>query len=364
MRKRGTWLITAAVLACTACLGESGKLEIRSIDRGLKSGQEPVPFRIAEARGHLALGNVALALEGFRKAARDDPASTEALVGIAHCYDRMGRFDLSRRNYEMALAIAPRDEGLLAAFGASLAAQGRSEEAASVHRELAALAASAAASAQVESAVAAQLPELPASAAPVGQSVTIALPPLEPAERIEPRPADSTALAAVPVGKSVTIALPPARPISTTRTQAPPEVAQPSTVRRPRLERVSLTEVALVTGDGPRWKRPLAAPAPAVARAAAPRPMELRILNAARVDRLAARTRTYLLRHGWQTIVVGDAAAVRSRSLIIYPKGKQAAANRLSARLGFATEARSNVRQLTILLGKDATTVPVLRQRG
>jgi len=99
-------LLTSAILACTACLGDQGKLEIRSVERGLKSGNEPVPFRIAEARGHLALGNVALALEGFRKAAREDPNNVEAQAGIASCYAQMRRYDLSRRHFEMALALA------------------------------------------------------------------------------------------------------------------------------------------------------------------------------------------------------------------------------------------------------------------
>src|SRR5262245_51427515 len=139
MRQGGIILVTAAVLTCTACLGDGGKLEIRSVEGGLKAGAEPVPFRIAEARSHLALGNVGLALEGFRKAAREDPTSVEAQAGIADCYDRMGRFDLSRRHYEQALAIAPRDPGLLAAFAASLDQQGQRAEAAAVRRELAVL---------------------------------------------------------------------------------------------------------------------------------------------------------------------------------------------------------------------------------
>ena len=139
MRYGGMLLVSAAVLACTACLGETGKVEVRSIAGGLKAGQQPVPFRIAEARGHLVLGNVALALEGFRKALRDDPASIDALTGIAFCYDEMGRYDLSRRNYEMALALAPRDPALLASFAESLDRQGRTAEATSVRREIAAL---------------------------------------------------------------------------------------------------------------------------------------------------------------------------------------------------------------------------------
>lgn len=356
MRGKGLVLVAAAVATCTACLSEHGKLEIRSVNRGLKSGQEPVPFRIAEARGHLALGNVALALEGFRKAAREDPGSVEALVGIAHCYDRMGRFDLSRRHYEMALAIAPRDQNLLLAFAASLEAQGNVQEASSVRRELAAVAAA--------SPEALQTPEPLTAAAPVGQSVTIVLPPAQPVASPEPRPSDPTALAVVPVGKSVTIALPPAAPAPSAKAQGKADAVQPSTVRRPRLERLSLTEIALITGDGPRWKRPSAQPPANAARVASPKPMELRILNAARVDRLASRTRAYLIRHGWKRVVVGDAAAVRASSLILYPKGSQAAASRLSARLGFEMQARTNVRQLTVLLGKDATAVPALRHRG
>ena len=364
MRGRGLMLVAAAVATCTACLSEQGKLEIRSVDRGLKSGQEPVPFRIAEARGHLALGNVAMALEGFRKAAREDPGSAEALVGIAHCYDRMGRFDLSRRHYEMALAIAPRDQNLLLAFAASLEAQGNVQEATSVRRELAAVAAASPEVSQSGAAQTAPAPEPLTAAAPVGQSVTIALPPAKPDTSSEPRPSDPTALAVVPVGRSVTIALPPARPAPATRTQRHSVTVQSSTKRHPRLERLSLTEIALITGDGPRWKRPSAQPPATPARVASPKPMELRILNAARVDRLASRTRAYLIRHGWKRVVVGDAAAVRASSLILYPNGSQAAASRLSARLGFEMQARTNVRQLTVLLGKDATAVPALRHRG
>ena len=141
MQRGGILLVTAAVLTCSACLADRGKLEIRSVNGGLKPADRPVPYRIAEARGHFALGNIALALEGFRKAAREDPASVDALSGIAQCYDQMERFDLSRRHYEMALALAPRDTALLAALAGSLDRQGKSEEANSVRREWAALAA-------------------------------------------------------------------------------------------------------------------------------------------------------------------------------------------------------------------------------
>lgn len=356
MRKLGGHvLVSVAILACTACLGDSGKLEIRAADSGLKAGDAPVPFRIAEARAHLALGNVALALEGFRKAVREDPASVDGQAGIAQSYDRMGRFDLSRRHYEAALAMAPRDSALLALFASSLDAQGRVAEAASVRREIAALAAAEAAvpsaegSAPVEQAAAQGLAP-PPMAAPVGPSVTIALPPLRAADSGPAQAADdrSQALRVAPVGQSVTIALPPPRPAPGAMPAKKAEIAGPTPRRAARLERLSLTEVALITSDGPRWTRPAARPQ----RAA--QSIDVRILNAARVDKLAARTRSYLSGYGWKSIVIGDAASVRARSLIVYPRGAQAAASRLSARLGFAMAPRHDVRQLTVLLGRDA----------
>ncbi len=383
MRQGGMLLVTAAVLACTACIGGQGKFEVRSSSNGLKQGREPVPFRIAEARGHLALGNVALALEGFRKAAREDPASVEALAGIAACYDRMGRFDLSRRHHEMALALAPADAGLLAAFAGSLDAQGLAAQAASVRREIAAVAVTAvetpatppaaltegAAPAAVPIAIPDALrpapappvsvaisvqnpvPSAPQVTAPVGRSVTIALPPPRPVGSTPKPAAEAPAMAIAPVGRSVTIALPPPRQVSAAH-------------RRPRLERLSLTEVALVTGSGPRWKRAVFQPVRSAARNAPPEPFEVRLLNAARVEKLAARTRAYLGRFGWREMHVGDAADTRSRSLIVYPEGRRPAALRLSARLGFAMAERPGVRQVTILLGRDAAAHPGLRPKA
>ena len=356
MNKRGGIWLVSAVLALTACVGD-GRLEIRSVDRGLKSGSEPVPFRIAEARGHLALGNVALALEGFRKAAREDPSSIEALAGIADCYARMARFDLSRRYYETALAIAPQSSALLASFATMLERQGRNADAAAVRAEIAALASIAAPQAESPASPspapgaqaadgATGLAEL-AAPEPVGPSVTVALPPARPIGVPVVRTSPSQAMAVAPVGKSVTIALPPALPAPAAR----------ASERHPRLERLSFGEVALVTGDGPRWKR-IESPKLAM------KSPELRVLNAARVSKLAARTRSYLHKLGWGEVVIGDAAIARSRSLILYPQGKRAEASRLSASLGFATAKRESVRQVTVLLGRDAASHSALRFKG
>jgi hypothetical protein len=130
------------------------------------------------------------------------------------------------------------------------------------------------------------------------------------------------------------------------------------------LERLSLSEVALITGSGPHWARPRAAATRLAIESARQYRGGLRVLNAARVEKLAARTRSYLGRFGWQNVAVGDAASTRARSLIVYPLAARTEARRLSARLGFATAPRQDVRQVTVLLGRDAAMHPELRPKG
>ena len=53
---------------------------------------------VAAAAAQLALGNVGLALEGFRKASiATSPTAPTALAGIGECYEAMGRFDLAQQ---------------------------------------------------------------------------------------------------------------------------------------------------------------------------------------------------------------------------------------------------------------------------
>ncbi len=75
-------------------------------------------------RGLLVLGDVPAALAAFRQAMLSDPQSTAALNGIAVCYDRLGRYDISRSYYEAALAIDPNSAVILNNFGYSLYLQG------------------------------------------------------------------------------------------------------------------------------------------------------------------------------------------------------------------------------------------------
>ena len=449
MNRGGKFLGCSALLAIAACGGESGKLEIRAMKTPLAQGKKPVNFRVAEANSQLALGNAALALEAYRLALREDPQSVDALAGMAVCYERMGRFDLSRRQYEAALAIEPGNPTILAMLAASLDQQGMRAEAASVRAEIQIRAAAVAAlapapavapappvavaatvapappvAAVVAQAVETALPkpgEMPApmlTAAPLAAGVAIVAPALAvaafapddpPAARPAPAPkpaGEELALTdSAKVGRSVTVTLPAARPAAKAPIAAQPAtqlaaldqptakaqaakmelpapapapapapvrtvqeapVALPPPVRRlaakgPRLERVSLVEVELVTRDAPRWASLLVKQEQKSAtvrfvplKQFNTRFASVRLLNAARVEGLAARTRTTLLQRGWRGIAIGDAGAIRTRSVVLYPNHRRATAMSLARQFGFQVAMRSSGREITVLLGRDA----------
>ena len=88
-------LLLVASLAAAGCASEPGTVEVRPIaDPGSKL--RPGDGLLADAKGQFALGNVGLALEGFRKAARENPDSADAVAGMGLCYDAMGRCDLAQ----------------------------------------------------------------------------------------------------------------------------------------------------------------------------------------------------------------------------------------------------------------------------
>jgi hypothetical protein len=355
--------LTAAVLmlAAASC-GEEGKLAVRSIPTPFAAGAHPVSFRVAEARAQFALGNVALASEGYRKALREDPASVDAFGGLAACYDQMGRFDLSRRYYESALAVAPGDTRIYASFAASLDMQGRRDEAAGIRAEMAqrlAVAAKPIETAPVAApnvavaAITAPVATLPVSPKPVASIAPVVVPAPVVAAPAAQLPAAPSPVAA----RSVTVALAPPRPA------APLKVA--AVQSGPRLERLSLGEVALVTTAAPLWRAQLVDRSPRSATFGfrpLPRQANLILLNAARSRGLAARTRTYLASRGWSRIAIGDAPKVIGASTIFYPANRRSTAVRLANQFGFALRHRpSESGTLTIVLGRDAAANGYLR---
>lgn len=446
----GNKAMTAVALTLLTGCASSGRLAIRPLPTVLAQGDRPVSFRIAEARGQYALGNVALALESFRKALRDDPASVDALVGMAGCYDAMGRYDVSRGQYEAALAIAPADTRVLGQFAASLQHQGLASEAAAVRHEMAAraappLAAAAPAAVTVAMPAARVVPTitLPAAdardraeatvtlvevaptlispvPAPIESQVPLA--PTAPAVILASTTMPAPQLVSVPLAQLLALVVPPApRPVIepvVAVAPTPVAVAVPTVARvipapvvasaapaveparfdpplvvpvdvadampaaisyGPRLERLTLGEVALVTTPVRQPIRPRPAPTPLamppaiLARAATPvrfsslappladqqslridgRERVLLVLNAARVQGLAARTRRYLAGHGVREALVGDAPRVRERSVIIAPPSQWARAKALARSLKFAPRTIRGTR-LMLVLGRDS----------
>ena len=317
MNRPSSLIWTAAAIAAASC--STSSIEVRSIKQPLAQGSQPANFRVTEGNAQLALGNVGLAIESYRKALREQPDSVPALIGLATCYDRMGRADLSRSNYEMALAVDPANTEIYSLFAQSLDAQGQRDEAARVKTELAARVVA---------------PEAPRE---VPGSVPV-LPP--------------------PPAQSVTVALAPPR-------SAPVAVEQP--LAQLRLERLSMREVALVTQPEPKWE------AKSVTRTATSTTIQFErkdqpavtLLNAARVQGLAARTRAFLAMRGFRGAEIGDAPAVRRQSAILFAPADAARAQRLAAQFGFELERRAaGSGGLTILLGRDAARETALKPRA
>jgi hypothetical protein len=139
----------------------------------------------------------------------------------------------------------------------------------------------------------------------------------------------------------------------------------------PRLERLSLGEVALVTTGRPQWRAQLVQRTERSTtirfvplRTASARPTGVRLLNAARSQGLAANTRKYLAGRGWQQIAIGDAPKVRQNSIILYPPSRRGTAQRLAAQFGFAIARRPEGSELVMLIGRDATRSTRVRDSG
>ena len=297
-------LVAVALLATSGCNGVD-QLNIRPIGEATASPRAPSD-RVALATGQLALGNVGLALEGFRRASREDSLSVEALLGIGACYDRMTRFDLSRRAYEQALAVSPDDPSVYLALAASLQAQGLTAEAVAVRREA------------------------------TNRHMATVTPVVTPSGSVASLPP----MIADP-GPSITVILPPPR-----------EVAE--VPRAVRLERLSSGEVALLTKPSSPWTTRVAAAATRSASIRFDGRPAIVVLNAIRVPGIAAHTRDVLVARGFGRSRIGDAAKIVRHSEIRFAPSQRASAMRLAAQLPFAHPVAVASGPLTLVIGRNA----------
>lgn len=318
------------LLSTAACSTGTPPLNVRATTSGLASGENNASSQVALARGQLALGSVALALEGFRRAVRLDPSNVDAIMGVADCYDRMGRFDVSRIYYEKALAAAPEDKKIYEKFAGSLEQQGLLAEALALRSELA------------------------------GRRV---------ATKAEGPAVAAADLSSTLSTKVLVQALADLEAPSDLETPLAPEPAKPQPPAAPRLalrlERLNLQEVALVTSAAPplqvvdvQASRALQRAQVAAVKAPmkSPQRPQLLLLNAARLAGLAARTRAKFARKGWDQVLIGNAPRVLARSELRYAADREAEAQRLGRQIGVPVRlARLQSGRMTLFLGKDSS---------
>lgn len=371
MGSGGKALIIAASVVATGCTAPASEFKVRPIaDPATKLREGGTD--LGEARAQLALGNVGLALEAFRKVQRVTPQNIGALAGIAHCYEAMGRLDLARSNYESALALSPNDGRLLVALSSVLQRLGKKSQAAQALAQAERLDAPAAAPA-AQIGVVDQQVSAPA-ASEEGSTVTVVLPPARPP--VAP-PAQSAAAATLPPttalapgAPSVTVLLPPARAADHRRPSKTPSTLASAANPAPRLERLSPGEVALVTNTASLWRPQLVARSRAsttvrwVPIRSASLPINVRLLNAARNRGLASRARTMLADRGWTRLEIGDAARTRESSVVMYPASRAALAHRVAAQFGFRAVKTNAGDIIVVLLGRDSTALKNLQRRG
>ena len=317
-------LLTVSAIGCT-----HSKLAVRSLPVP-ESASTADEASLAKGRMLFARGEFALAADAFQKAARYDPKSADAYNGLAASYDQLGRYDLSRRYYELALAQSPEDGRVLRNFARSMLHQGDQLAARKLIAEAAALehdgTSQAAGQAQ---------PQPSAPAAPVQQAYADGASPSSVTMSIAPEP--------LPAAAPVTVANSPSlfQRVAATVIEAFPQSQSGVNV--------------LLDAPAPR-----AAPASVLAQAAAPAIVSstphLHIMNAVGRKRQAARMSSYLKQDGWATISTGDSRNKLVRSRILFGTADAAAARKLAATLPFQPRLQRmrNAPAMFLLLGRDA----------
>ncbi len=102
--------LSAGIICLTgACAGTpKAVLEIRTVDNPQFASADDKA--IDQGKALLARGQNADAISAFRAALRQEENSAEAHNGLAIAYDRIGRKDLARRYFELAVADKPQDQ--------------------------------------------------------------------------------------------------------------------------------------------------------------------------------------------------------------------------------------------------------------
>ena len=338
---RAFFFFTAALAVGVVGCSTPG-LEIREVGAVHRDQSDGTTSgRVAIGLSQLARGNVGLALETFRRAAREDPQSYKALQGLAECYIQLGKPAVARRSLEQALALRPDVPELYRALAAVAQSEGKAQEAAALRREALARASVRQPAGPVAGpAPAPVLASVPPSAAATRPPQAVASrPPVVATHPTEPQ--------AVATRPPEVVATRPAEP----QTVTADFTLEPLSDKGPRLVRLSLGEVALMTRPG----------SPFAAAAARPQTdstvhAPLRILNAARVQGIAARTRTLLASKGLRGADIGNAPGRNQHRELRYAKADVRRAQALAAKLPFKVLLVERDGPMTLLVGRNAAS--------
>jgi len=271
----------------------------------------------------LADGNYGLAIEMYRRILATTPDDPAAVEGLALCYDRLRRYDLSDVYFQKALALAPRNEAFYRAYAASLAAQGRQESAALLDIDMRAMLASVSAT-----------PAAPPPAQPVAPPPPTAAPALASvaAAPVAPAPIVATGPRLEQLAPGVVhLILPPARSAGKAAISVLPQVSAsaPAPVVSPKPTAATLTPGAL---------------------------RNTMVVNAAGRKGIAARVQSYLAGRGWRPLDRGDSGMRIAVSRILYPPSGEATARRLARAVPFPTRlyATTQANRVQLLIGGNA----------
>lgn len=281
----------------------------------------------AEATSPLALGRAlyarqeyALAIEKFNEAVREMPDKPEGYNALAASYDMMGRYDVSRRYYELALARAPADGRIYRNMARSLRMQGREGEALAILAEWDALSKDRVAVAEV---------------APAANSG----PPTRPAITSNDTKLVTTVYEVATAPKSLAV-----ESSSVVSVAASPAV--------PRARTSATIDIPAVTSASPNTRIEAMAPPQRSAIAA------IRIMNGVGKRGLARGVQTWLGQTGWAQSRVGDLDRRFNRSYIVFPKSAEADALTLSRHLPFSTGkvVSEKASRVVLILGRNAAS--------
>lgn len=122
-----------------------------------------------------------------------------------------------------------------------------------------------------------------------------------------------------------------------------PSIASVSPAKRPEKPQPRLEQLAALT-TRVQW----------VPLKYASMPQNVALLNAARTQGLAARARIALQDRGWRKIRIGNALRVRQRSLVLYSAARVQLAHRLAVQFRCAALKVAGLKNVVVLLGRDA----------